>query len=74
MIIVDDTSSWPVIRVGERHVFQPGAQGGSRPQDYLGRPHTPSTDESARGRVGRGARLAAAVADWGRAHGRPWSR
>jgi hypothetical protein len=27
VILVDDRSSWPVVRVGDRHVFQPGARG-----------------------------------------------
>ena len=71
VIIVDDRSSWPVVRVGERHVFQPGAQGGLRPQDYLDRPHTPTTDdESPEAEWGAEPGFTAAVADWGRAHGR----
>ena len=40
-VIVDDRSDWPVMRVGERHVFQAGAQGGLEPEAYLERPYTP---------------------------------
>ena len=47
VIIVDDRLSWPVVRVGERHVFQTGGLGGLDPEDYLGRPHTPVTDDHA---------------------------
>jgi hypothetical protein len=32
-VLVDDTSAWPVVRVGDRHVFQTGAQGGVEPPD-----------------------------------------
>jgi hypothetical protein len=28
VILVEDQSTWPVVRVGDRHVFQSGAQGG----------------------------------------------
>ncbi|MDQ4010105.1 MAG: hypothetical protein M3228_05270 [Actinomycetota bacterium] len=47
VILVEDVSCWPVVRVGDRHVFQTGAQGGLRPQEYLQRPHTPQPDEHA---------------------------
>ena len=47
VIMVDDTSTWPVTRVAERHVFQAGGRGGSPPRDYLSRPHTPAADETA---------------------------
>jgi hypothetical protein len=35
VIIVDCGLSWPVTRVGERHVFQTGAYGGLHAQEYL---------------------------------------
>lgn len=35
IVLVDNTIRWPVIRVGERHVFQPGATGGIEPEEYL---------------------------------------
>ena len=47
VIMVDDTSTWPVTRVAERHVFQAGGRGGTPPKDYLSRPHTPAADETA---------------------------
>ena len=47
VIMVDDTSTWPVTRVAERHVFQAGGRGGAPPKDYLSRAHTPSADETA---------------------------
>jgi hypothetical protein len=72
VIVVDDRSSWPVVRVGERHVFQPGAQGGLDPQAYLDRPHTPAVDDKApEAEWGAEPRFTAAVADWARAHGHP---
>ena len=72
VILVDDRSSWPVVRVTERHVFQPGAQGGLRPQDYLDRPHTPATDGTApEAEWGSEPEFNAAVDAWGRAHGHP---
>ena len=47
VIMVDDTSTWPVTRVAERHVFQAGGRGGTPPKDYLSRQHTPAADETA---------------------------
>jgi len=71
VIIVEDRSRWPVVRVGERHVFQPGAQGGLRPQDYLDRPDTPTPDDEApEAEWGAEPEFTAAVADWARQHGR----
>jgi hypothetical protein len=35
IVIVDNTIRWPVIRVSDRHVFQPGATGGIEPEEYL---------------------------------------
>lgn len=35
IVVVECERRWPVIRVGERHVFQPGAMGGLEPDDYL---------------------------------------
>jgi hypothetical protein len=71
VIIVDDRSSWPVVRIGERHVFQPGAQGGLDPEDYLSRPHTPTADDHApEAEWGAEPAFNAAVADWCRQAGR----
>jgi hypothetical protein len=47
VVLVEDTSTWPVARVTERHLFQAGAQGGSLPESYLGRPSTPAADDTA---------------------------
>jgi hypothetical protein len=34
IIVLADSSAWPVTTVGDRHVFQVGAQGGIGPRDY----------------------------------------
>jgi hypothetical protein len=36
IILVDCELSWPVTRIGDRHVFQTGAYGGLRADEYLG--------------------------------------
>lgn len=35
IVLVECGLRWPVHRVGERHLFQPGAYGGLEPEDYL---------------------------------------
>jgi hypothetical protein len=71
VIIVNDRSSWPVVRLSERHVFQPGAQGGLDPEDYLRRPHTPTADDHApEAEWGAEPAFTAAVVDWCRGAGR----
>ena len=57
VVVVRDTSSWPVTRYGERHVFQAGAQGGMTADEYLGAPGVPVPDDTA------------AEAEWGFADG-----
>jgi hypothetical protein len=47
VVVVRDTSTWPVTRVGARHVFQVGAQGGMVPEDYLDAPGVPAPDGTA---------------------------
>jgi hypothetical protein len=47
LLLINDRSSWPVTRVGPRHVFQVGGQGGVEPEDLLRRPRTPTADEQA---------------------------
>jgi hypothetical protein len=47
VVIVHDRSTWPVTRVGPRHVFQAGGRGGTPPEGYLARPHTPAPDDVA---------------------------
>ncbi|ONI83164.1 hypothetical protein ALI144C_16815 [Actinosynnema sp. ALI-1.44] len=44
IIVLADSSTWPVTTVAERHVFQVGAQGGIRPQDYDRHGIEPDTD------------------------------
>ena len=36
IVVVDCGLSWPVTRIGDRHVFQTGAYGGLQPREYLG--------------------------------------
>jgi hypothetical protein len=36
ILVVDCELSWPVTRIADRHVFQTGAYGGLRPEEYLG--------------------------------------
>src|SRR3954447_13572269 len=47
LVVVRDTSTWPVTRVDDRHVFQVGAQGGMAPDEYLDAPGVPVPDETA---------------------------
>jgi hypothetical protein len=47
VVVVRDTSSWPVTRLGGRHVFQVGAQGGMSADEYLREPDVPVADETA---------------------------
>jgi hypothetical protein len=47
IILVRDTSSWPVTRYGNSHVFQVGAQGGMSAEEYLARPDVPSPNDTA---------------------------
>ncbi|MGY1762445.1 hypothetical protein ACI79G_16195 [Geodermatophilus sp. SYSU D00779] len=47
VVVVRDTSTWPVTRVGERQVFQVGAQGGMTPEEYLDAPGVPAPDGTA---------------------------
>jgi hypothetical protein len=75
VVLLEDRSRWPVVRVGERHVFQTGAQGGVEPQDYLDRPHTPRPDgAAAEAEWGAEPDFGAAVARWCTDHGHPLVR
>jgi hypothetical protein len=47
VVVINDTSTWPVSRIGPRHVFQDGGRGGTPPRGYLARPHAPLPDEEA---------------------------
>jgi hypothetical protein len=75
VVLVEDTSTWPVVRVGERHVFQTGAQGGIPPEEYLRSEHAPGPDdESAEAEWGAEPAFGSAVAAWCRANGHPLVR
>ena len=75
VVVVNDTSTWPVVRVGERHVFQTGAQGGCLPRDYLARPLTPAADdEVAEAEWGADAGLEDGLRRWCAEHGHPLVR
>jgi hypothetical protein len=75
VVLVEDRSTWPVVTVAERHVFQVGAQGGLDPEAYLGRPHTPRADaEAAEAEWGAEAGLGSCVAAWCAANGHPLLR
>jgi len=72
VLLIDDQSVWPVVRVGERHVFQSGGRGGLTPQEYLKLPHTPTPDdESPEAEWGTEPLFAAAVREWAASHGHP---
>jgi hypothetical protein len=47
VVVVRDHSSWPVTRVGPRHVFQAGGRGGTPPEGFLALPHAPASNERA---------------------------
>ncbi|MBW0101294.1 hypothetical protein I4I78_02470, partial [Pseudonocardia sp. KRD-291] len=75
VVLVEDTSTWPVVRVGDRHVFQTGAQGGRDPGTYMREPHAPQPDDEApEAEWGADPGLGAAVESWCAAHGHPLLR
>jgi len=75
VILVEDTSTWPVVQVADRHVFQTGAQGGLQPRAYLQRPHTPGPDgEAAEAEWGADPALGHGLARWCAANGHPLVR
>lgn len=43
-MVIDCTLQWPVVRLGDRHVFQPGAVGGLQPAEYFERWDYPEAD------------------------------
>jgi hypothetical protein len=47
VVVVRDRSSWPVSRLGDRHVFQVGARGGMSAAEYLAAPDVPMPDDTA---------------------------
>jgi hypothetical protein len=75
VVLVEDHSRWPVVRLGDRHVFQTGAQGGLDPADYLTHPHTPvPDDEAAEAEWGADPGLGADLESWCAEHGHPLVR
>ena len=75
VMIIEDESDWPVTTVGDRHVFQVGAQGGLDPEPYLSRPHTPQPDGTApEAEWGADPDFTAAVTDWCADHDHPLVR
>ncbi|MGO1971746.1 MAG: hypothetical protein ACTH2Q_02200 [Propionibacteriaceae bacterium] len=75
VVLVEDESEWPAVTVAERHYFQPGAQGGLMPDDYLVRPHTPQPDTRvAEAEWGADPHFGAAVQAWCTANGHPCVR
>ena len=72
VIILDDTSRWPVVRVSDQYLFQPGAQGGLEPDAYLRRGRTPTPDDIApEAEWGAEPDFTAAIATWCAQHGHP---
>lgn len=47
VVVVRDHSSWPVTRLGPRHVFQDGGRGGTPAEGFLALPHAPVPNEEA---------------------------
>jgi hypothetical protein len=45
VVLINDQSTWPVTRIGPRHVFQAGGRGGGRPEQYLERRHAPAPND-----------------------------
>jgi hypothetical protein len=71
VVLVEDLSRWPTTRISERHVFQNGAQGGLRPEEYAG---TEPDGVSAEAEWGFEPQLADDVSRWAAAHGHPVHR
>ena len=72
VIIVRDRSSWPVTRVGPRHVFQHGAQGGMSAEEYAAEPAAPRTDEvAAEAEWGFADALGDQIRSWAETNGHP---
>ncbi|MFC7623776.1 hypothetical protein [Microlunatus sp. GCM10028923] len=75
VIMIEDGSEWPVTQVGERHLFQAGAQGGLDPAGYLSRRHTPRPDTvAAEAEWGAAPALTDAAAAWCADHDHPLVR
>ena len=72
LIVVRDRSTWPVTRLGGRHTFQYGAQGGMGPADYPATADAPQPDEEApEAEWGFSNTLLPSVHAWAATHGHP---
>lgn len=72
LLVVRDTSSWPVTRISDRHVFQVGAQGGMTPEQYLDAPGAPAPDATAaEAEWGFAEPLLGALHEWSGRSGHP---
>lgn len=72
IVVVRDTSTWPVTRLGPRHVFQLGAQGGMTAEEYDAAPGAPQPGETAaEAEWGFADELLGPVCDWAQRHGHP---
>jgi hypothetical protein len=72
IILVDDSSQWPVTRVSDRHVFQVGGRGGLTPDDYLARAYSPeANDHAPEAEWGSEPGFTKAVRDWAKANRHP---
>lgn len=72
VVVVRDTSTWPVTRYGDRHVFQAGAQGGMTAEQYLEDPDVPRADDTAaEAEWGFADPLLEALQEWADAAGHP---
>jgi hypothetical protein len=72
IVLVRDSSSWPVTRVSERHVFQAGARGGLDANDYTDLPGVPRPDDvSPEAEWGWQENLGHSVRSWAEDHGHP---
>jgi hypothetical protein len=75
VVLIEDTSTWPVSRISERHVFQLGAQGGRDPGWYQRGGAAPRPDEDApEAEWGIDPDLIDDVTRWCAATGRPLIR
>jgi hypothetical protein len=68
LVLVEDRSRWPTTRVGDRHVFQNGAQGGLPPEAYAG---TSPDGDSPEAEWGFEPQLTEDTLRWAAAHGHP---
>jgi len=69
LVVVRDDSTWPVTRLGDRHVFQLGARGGMSPEEYLAAPEPDDTAPEAE--WGFAEPLLDRLADWAQRRGHP---